>query len=128
MAAATAPRILVVDDDLEFQRALVKIFRKAGFKAGAASDGNQAAAMLARAHYAFMVMVVDLNLPGKPGLELLQEIKAKAPATKIIVVTAYGDAASRQAAIDAGAFEFVNKPVKRKTILDIVKKALELTK
>ena len=128
MASMVAPRILVVDDDQEFQRALVKIFRKAGFKVSAASDGNQAASMLERAHYAFMVMVLDLNLPGKPGLELLREIKAKAPETKIIVVTAYGDAAGRQAALESGAFEFLNKPVKRKAVLEMVKKALDSTK
>jgi DNA-binding NtrC family response regulator len=128
MTSMTAPRILVVDDDQEFQRALVKIFRKAGFKVGAASDGNQAATMLTKARNAFMAMVLDLNLPGKPGLELLREIKAKAPETRIIVITAYGDAASRQSALEAGAFDFLNKPVKRETILEIVKKALDLSK
>jgi DNA-binding NtrC family response regulator len=126
MASVNAPRILVVDDDREFQRALVKIFKKTGFKVGAASDVNQASAMFDKTHYAFIVL--DLKLPGKSGLELLREIKAKAPEAKVIIVTAFGDTLSRHEALEAGAFDYLNKPVKRKSILEIVSRALDVSK
>jgi DNA-binding NtrC family response regulator len=122
MAALDAPRILVVDDDREYRRSLVKIFHKAGFDIQVAADGNQAAVLLDKTHYDLLVL--DLKIPGKSGLELLREIKMKTRATEVIVVTAYGEADSRNEAIAAGAFEYLNKPAKRNAILEASQRAL----
>jgi DNA-binding NtrC family response regulator len=116
------PRILVVDDDREFQRSLIKIFLKAGYQVNVASDSVQALAVLNRRHYDLIVL--DLKMPGKSGLEVLREIKIKTPDSKVIVVTAFGDSTSYREAMAIGAFDYLNKPVKRKEILEASRKAL----
>lgn len=116
------PRILVVDDDREFQRSLIKIFLKAGYQVNVASDSVQALAVLNRRHYDLIVL--DLKMPGKSGLEVLREIKIKTPDSKVIVVTAFGDSTSYREAMAIGVSDYLNKPVKRKEILEASSKAL----
>jgi len=125
MIALDAPRILAVDDDREFRRSLVKIFQKAGFLVNVAADGHQAMTLLDKNHYDLVVL--DLKMPGKSGLEVLREIKAQTPEAKVIMVTAFADPDSIRQALSAGAFAYLNKPVKREDILASVKKALELS-
>jgi nucleotide-binding universal stress UspA family protein/CheY-like chemotaxis protein len=123
VAFVDSPRVLVVDDDQEFRRSLTKIFQKAGFRVSAASSANHADELLENEKYSLIVL--DLKMPGKSGMELLQEIKAKTPASKVIMVTAFGDASTLRQALAAGAAAFLNKPVKRKEILESAKRALE---
>jgi DNA-binding NtrC family response regulator len=122
MSALDFPRILVVDDDREFRRSLIKIFQKAGYQANGASDSAQALALLNRRHYGLVIL--DLKLPGKSGLEALREIKAQAPESKVIVVTAFGDAITYREAMAIGVFDYLNKPVKRQMILAASERAL----
>jgi DNA-binding NtrC family response regulator len=122
MASVDMPRILVVDDDREFQRSLIKIFQKAGYQVNVASDSVQALALLNRRQYDLVVL--DLKMPGKSGLEVLRDIKTKTPDSKVIVVTAFGDSTSYREAMAIGVCDYLNKPVKRKEILDASRKAL----
>jgi len=125
MAFCDLPSILIVDDDREFRQSLAKIFQKAGFSVSVAGDGGQASELLGKAYYPLIVL--DLKMPGKSGLEVLREIKAQTPEAKVIMVTAFADPDSIQRALNAGAFAYLNKPVKREDILASVKKALELS-
>ena len=122
MASVDTPRILVIDDDREFQRSLIKIFLKAGYQVNVASDSVQALAVLDRRHYDLVVL--DLKMPGKSGLEVLREIKIKTRDSKVIVVTAFGDSTSYREAMAIGACDYLNKPVKRKEILEASRRAL----
>ena len=116
-------RILILDDDQEFRCSLAKIFQKAGFQVNAAGDGNQAGELLSKAHY--HLIVLDLKMPGKSGFELLKEIKTNTPEAKVIIVTAFGDATDCRQVMQAGAFAYLNKPVKREVILEFAARALE---
>jgi len=69
------------------------------------------------------VVILDLIEPGKNGLNLLRKIKRRAPACEVIIVSAFGETAILEEAMAAGAFDFLNKPVKRKAILDAVQRA-----
>jgi DNA-binding NtrC family response regulator len=111
-----------VDNDQEFRRSLIKIFTKAGYQVCSASDGNEASEIVNRE--LFHLIILDLKMPGKTGMDVLREIKEKTPEAKVIVVTAFGDLAKYLEAMDAGAFEFLNKPIKRKVILEYAKRAL----
>jgi DNA-binding NtrC family response regulator len=122
MVPLDSPRILVVDDDREFRRSLIKIFQKAGYQVNVASDSKQAFAALDRRHYDLIVL--DLKMPGKSGLEVLREIATRRPESKVIVVTAFGDATSYREAMAIGAFEYLDKPVKRQAILEASRRAL----
>lgn len=122
MLSPDSRRVLIVDNDHEFRRSLIKIFTKAGYQVCSASDGNEASEIVRR--HIFHLIILDLRMPGKNGMDLLREFKEKTPESKVIVVTAFGDLAKYLEAMDAGAFEFLNKPIKRKVILEYAKRAL----
>ncbi len=123
MPAGNDLHILIIDDDREFRRSLTKIFRKAGFQVSNASTGYQAALLLNREEYPLIVL--DLKMPGRSGIDLLRDIKAKSPASKVIVVTASGDDANTGETMAAGAFDYLKKPLKRQEIFDSARRALE---
>ncbi|MFQ6112883.1 MAG: response regulator [bacterium] len=123
VTALYSNNVLIVDNDKEFRDSLAKIFRKEGYRVIAASDGNEASELVDEKMFALIVL--DLKMPGKSGLELLWEIKQKTPKSQVIIVTAFGEENSYLEAMQGGAFEFLNKPVKRKEILESAKRALE---
>lgn len=116
-------RVLIVDDDSEFRRSLSKILSKAGYEVGIASDGQQAKQMLARDVYP--IILSDIHMPGMSGLLLLQEIHQHWPKSKVIIITVNGDSSTYKQVMQAGAFAFLNKPVKMKKILSYTNLALE---
>ena len=58
-----------------------------------------------------IVILSDINMPGMDGLSLLREIKTRRPELPVMMVTAYGDDERRRQATEAGALEFLSKPV-----------------
>ena len=58
-----------------------------------------------------IVILSDINMPGMDGLSLLREIKTRRPDLPVMMVTAYGDEERRRQAAEAGAFQFLSKPV-----------------
>lgn len=116
-------RVLIVDDSAEFRRSLVKILEKAGLQVQAVDDGH--AAIAAMGQEVFPLIVTDLKMAGKSGLDLLREIKLHSPESQVIIVTAAGDADSYHEAMQMGVFAYLYKPVKRETILEAIKHALE---
>ncbi|RMD60428.1 response regulator [Candidatus Parcubacteria bacterium] len=116
-------RILVVDDDVEFQRSLSKILRKAGYDVRCASESAQAGRLIAQQF--FPLVLLDIHLPGRSGLELLDDIRTKWPRAKVIVVTVNGDSSNYVRALEAGAFAFLTKPVKMKQVLQYSQLALK---
>ena len=123
MHPSVSPRVLIVDDNREFRLSLVKTFRKAGFQVSAAGDAKQAEEFLRQE--SFPLVVLDLKLPGKDGVQLLHDIKDATAATQVIIVTVFDDLASCQEALLAGAFACLKKPVKRETMLETARRALE---
>jgi len=122
MPEQESPRILVVDDDHEFRRSLSKLLVKERFEVWTAADGFEAQTFLAEVE--FDLVIADLKMPGKNGLQLLREIKSKAPRTEVLIITAYGEMPTYLEAMNAGAFQYLDKPVKREEVLQYVRKAL----
>ncbi|NUO83823.1 response regulator [candidate division KSB1 bacterium] len=118
-------RVLLVDDSAEFRRSLVKIFLKAGFQVRAVSDGDAALEVVRQE--AYPLIVTDLKMTGKSGLDLLREIKVHSPDSQVIIVTAAGDVDSYHEAMQMGVSSYLYKPIKRETILEAAKHALEKT-
>lgn len=123
MPASEPLRILIADDSLEFRRSLAKIFQKEGFQVRAVDDGNRASALLGKEF--FPLIITDLRMSGKSGLELLREVQAKSPESKVIMVTAFGEEEDQAQALNAGAFAFFFKPVTRKALLEAARRALK---
>ena len=115
--------VLIVDDDNTLRATLGKIFVKAGYEARTARDGQEA--IKAMGDYEPDLVVADLKMPRKNGLTLLEEIVSSRPACKVIIMTAYGDQDTSAAALERGAFAYLDKPVARGELLALCKRALE---
>src|SRR5690606_28355796 len=115
--------VLVVDDEPSNLTSLQKIFEREGFRV-LTSDGAKAALDLARTHRV-QVVLTDLMMPGISGLELLRALKQVAPDTEVVMMTAYGTVETAVQAMREGAYDFVEKPLKRMTIVKTVRKAAE---
>ena len=122
MSSQSKHRILIVDDDSEFRRSLKRILQKAGYHVSSASNGSQASEMLNKRVYPLILL--DLHMQGKSGLELLHEVKEKTPESKVIMITVDGSADNYSEAMSAGAFAVLQKPLKMKKLLTYASMAL----
>jgi two-component system response regulator AtoC len=103
------PRILVVDDEEGVRTFVAEALESEANEIATASDGNEAAALLDR--QAFDVVISDLKMPGKSGLELLARVRASEPETQVILLTAHGTVETAVQAMKAGAFDYLQKPI-----------------
>ena len=101
-------RILVVEDDPGLRFTVSDALEEAGYDVAVAKSGTAASEMLAAG--AFDVVVTDLKLPGKSGMELLREAKALAPPPSVITMTGYGSIESAVEAMKLGAEDYLTKP------------------
>ena len=124
--AADAITVLVVDDERSNLESLEKIFQREGMRALTAVDAKQALEIV-RTHRVHVVLT-DLMMPGTTGLELLRAIKQVAPEVEVVLMTAYGSVESAVSAMREGAYDFVEKPLKRLSIVKSVRKAAEKQK
>ena len=109
--------LLVVDDEPDvhdvFKRPFRRELKSGDYAMRFALSGEEALELLKQQGIEQEVMVIlsDINMPGISGLELLQEAQRQWPELPVIMITAYGDSENRQKAQEAGASDFVTKPV-----------------
>jgi len=85
-------KVIFIDDEEDIRITLKEVFRRAGFEVEVASNGNEGMNLL-REHGADLV-VTDIIMPGRDGVETARSIRAEFPKTKIIVMSGGGNAAS----------------------------------
>lgn len=119
----SAITVLVVDDEASNATSLEKIFAKEGMRVLLA-DGAKRALELVRTHRV-QVVLTDLMMPGTSGTELLRAVKEVSPDTEVVLMTAYGTVENAVFAMREGAYDFVEKPLKRMNIVKSVRKAAE---
>lgn len=115
--------ILVVDDDDVLRTRLEKSFMRRGLIVFVASDFDTAVDQV-RSHKPDLA-VLDLKMPGKSGLDLLKELKAISPATKIVILTGYGSITNAVEAVKLGATNYVAKPADADDVLHVFNEELE---
>lgn len=121
----TSPaRVLVVDDEKEFAENLARLLRHRGFDAEAAHDGL--AALDACKSRPFNVVLLDVNMPGMDGIEVLRELKVFSPETEIIMLTGQATVETGIAAIHAGAFDYLIKPCEIEELTEKLKSLADL--
>jgi two-component system response regulator RegA len=104
----SSPSLLLVDDDAVFRERLARAFRERGYDVRTAGNAEDA---LRAAHLDTPELaVVDLRMPGKSGLELVRDLVALDPSTRIVVLTGYGSIATAVDAIKLGAAHYLAKP------------------
>jgi DNA-binding response OmpR family regulator len=101
-------RVLLVEDDVMIGEGLHTALRQAGFAVDWMRDGRSAARALVSA--SFEVVLLDLGLPGRDGIEVLRELRGRGDPTPVIVLTARDESAHRVAGLDAGADDYIVKP------------------
>lgn len=120
---ADAVTVLVVDDEPSNVESLRKIFSREGLRVLTAIGAKPALDVVRR--HRIHVVLTDLMMPGINGVELLRAIKELSPDTEVVLMTAYGTVESAVQAMREGAYDFVEKPLKRMTIVKTVRKAAE---
>ncbi len=116
-------RILVVEDDSTFRIFLETILTDEGYEVVTAADGGQGFDRLRRE--SFDLVVSDMRLPVKSGLELFRESRADANPPRFIFLTAFGTVEEAVAAMKEGAVDFLTKPLHDpETLLSLVKRAI----
>jgi two-component system nitrogen regulation response regulator GlnG len=113
--------VWLVDDDASIRWVLERALRQGGMTPTAFEHADAVIAALRRGRPD--VLVTDIRMPGKNGLELLTEIRASQPELPVIVMTAHSDLDSAVAAYQGGAFEYLPKPFDIDQAVDLVRRA-----
>jgi DNA-binding NtrC family response regulator len=119
---ATRGKVLVIDDDESMRMACVQVLEQIGFSVASAADGEQALEVASRE--SFDVALLDLRMPGPPGMEVLRRLKQDSPNLMVIIITGYATIDSAVEAIKSGAYNYLPKPFTPEALTAIVSKAV----
>lgn len=117
------PRILIIDDDANLRKTLSDILRAKGYDALAAKDGAEGLDLLRRC--SVDVVLIDLELPDIPGIEVLDAGKASCPSTEAIILTGNATLDSAIEATNRGAFSYLQKPYDIDQLMLHIKRAVD---
>jgi two-component system, NtrC family, response regulator HydG len=115
--------ILIIDDDTYICTLLKNYLEQNGYETEVAFSGITAGKLIDKT--TFDLVLSDFRLPDCDGLQLLQKIKLKNPATPVIIMTAYTDIKMAVELIKSGAFDYITKPMQQEEVLQIIGKALK---
>ena len=115
--------ILVVDDEDEIREGLEALLTSEGFDVSSAGTGE--AGLQKLEERPFDLMLLDVSLPDRNGLELLREIRRRDPSLSIILITAYGSIEMARAAFKGGAQDYITKPWSNDELVAQVSLAIE---
>ncbi|HEY5634137.1 MAG TPA: sigma-54 dependent transcriptional regulator [Burkholderiaceae bacterium] len=121
--AGRLPRVLVVDDEADLRELLEITLVGMGMDVDCAENLAQARRMLSRQAYA--LCLTDMRLPDGEGLDLVGMIGRQYPNTAVAVITAYGSAENAVAALKAGAFDYLSKPLALDALRNLVRSAIQ---
>ena len=119
-----ADTVLVVDDEARIRRLLEMALGDGGYRVLAAGSAEEAELLLEKE--AVDLVLTDLALPGRSGLELLSHLRSQGSETPVILITAFGTVESAVEAMKLGAFDYVIKPFRTEEIEALVARALQL--
>jgi two-component system response regulator AtoC len=114
--------ILVVDDDQNIRKVLRELLDKEGFNVATASDVDKALPLIDAQD--LDLIVTDLKMPGKSGMDLLTLCHEKRPAVPVIMITAFGNVEAAVTAMKKGAYDFITKPFDENELLNVIEKAV----
>jgi DNA-binding NtrC family response regulator len=115
--------VLLVDDEATFRDLVERKLRREGFMVEACGDGAEAVRLIQQ--HRFDVVLLDLCLPGMDGIACLREIKARAPALEVVVLTGHASVESAIAAMKMGAYDFLEKPLRFAKVTRAIENAYE---
>ena len=116
-------KILVVEDNMLVNMAVVDILREAGYETFACDTGKEANKILKKEK--INLIILDMMLPDTLGTKLINQWQKIYPQTVIIMITAHGDIPTAVECLRGGAYDFLTKPVEKKVMLKTIKNALK---
>ena len=122
MPSSATGSILIIDDEAGIRESLQTLLELEGYDVETAANGEQGIARLGER--SFDLVLLDLALPDRNGIDLLAEIRAHAPQLSVIMITAYGTVENAVKAMQAGAANFVQKPWDNEKLLADVRAAV----
>ncbi len=114
--------LLIVDDDRNVCTVLQGLLEEAGHTVQTARDVDSATTLLGECEPA--VVITDLKMPGKSGLDLLSWMRQNRPAVPVLMITAHGDIETAVKAMKSGAHDFITKPFDEDELINALSKAL----
>lgn len=123
MGSVKGAQVVVVDDEPKVCDVVRKTLERAGVNVQCFHGVDDCLAHLAEKRCD--LLVTDIRMPGKDGLELLREARRQLPWLPVVVVTGYGDVPMAVRALQAGAADFLEKPLDREVLLGVVRTQLE---
>jgi two-component system NtrC family response regulator len=115
--------ILVVDDDESLRRITQLQLEEAGYSATTAANGDEALRRIEEDAPA--LVITDLKMPGISGLDLLKQVRKEHPHIAVVMVTAFGTVQTAVAAMKAGAYDYITKPIDYEELMLVVNRAVE---
>lgn len=120
-------RLLLVDDDALLLETLTDLLRSEGFDVTAARSGEEAERQLQSAHPPFDLVLTDLVMPGRSGMDVLDTALRINPGCTVLVLTGFGSAREATEAVDRGAYGLVNKPLQLEPFRNTLRRLMERT-
>ena len=117
-------RVLVVDDEPGIRDVLQDILSDEGYEVETADDGVQGLAVMQREP--IDLILLDVWLPHKGGIDVLKEVKEEYPDVEVIVISGHGNIDLAVKAVKLGAFDFLEKPLSLEKVITVVKNALQI--
>ncbi|MBI5055096.1 MAG: sigma-54-dependent Fis family transcriptional regulator [Nitrospirae bacterium] len=115
-------KILVVDDEAGILHSFKKVLGRHDYDVVTASSGEEALEKVNREQPDLVIM--DVNMPGRDGIETLNELKSLHPSLSVIIMTAYTTSEKAITAMKNGAFDYITKPVDNAQLISLVEKAI----
>jgi len=116
-------RVLIVDDSKFMRMLLADLLTRSGFEVIEAESGEQAVDVYLEERPDLVTL--DILMPGRDGIETLQDLRAQAPEVRVVMVTALGMEDYIKRALDAGADGFILKPFSPEKVLETLQEVLE---
>jgi len=123
LEALPPPRVVLVDDEEMVRETLAQTLELAGMAVEPFASAEAALGAIGRDHPG--VVVSDVRLPGRDGLDFLGDVRRCDPELPVVLITGHGDIAMAVAAMREGAYDFIEKPFVSDAFVEVVKRALE---
>src|SRR5258705_13290015 len=118
-----SPVVFIVDDDEAVRNSLRLLLKSVGLTASALSTGREFLDTYKPAQPGCLVL--DVRMPGMSGLELQEQLNHQGAVIPVIFITGHGDIPMAVEAMQAGAFDFLQKPFRDQQLIDCIQRALE---
>ena len=114
-------RVLICDDEGQFVEPVVERLSLRGFDVEGVTNGHDALERLAKGKYD--VVLLDVKMPGLGGLDVIKTIKTRWPKMQVVLLTGHGSKQDAEEGLEAGAYQYVMKPVQIDSLIEILQAA-----